>query len=76
MIVEGIEILDQNWGSKLKEVNVILSQYEDFTSPTYQLRGLKSINGNWVLIKPIQPHFIEALNIKWVDVELMVNDEL
>lgn len=74
MIVQGIELTSEEFDLKIKEVDNILNQFDDFTSPTYQIKGLKSVNDLFILIKPIQNHYIQALRINWVDIELKVNE--
>lgn len=70
MIVQGIEISDKDWDSTILEVDTKLKQFKDFTSQTYQLKGLKSINDKWILLKPKQPHFCEVLDFDWEEIEV------
>lgn len=77
MIIQGIELTNQEWDVLLPQVDELLSQSTDFTSPTYSLKGLKSVNDLWILVKPTQPEFIELLqplNLEWKKVEIMINE--
>ena len=70
MKVLGIEILDEDWISTILEVDTKLKNFKDFTSPTYQLKGLKSVNDKWILLKPKQLHFCEVLDYDWNEIEI------
>lgn len=75
MTTLGIELTEQDWDTLLPQVDNLLKQSTDFTSPTYSLKGLESVNDLWILVKPTQLEFVELLeplNLKWVDVELKV----
>ncbi len=77
MIIQGVELNNQEWEQLLPQVDELLRQSPEFTSPTYSLKSLKSINNLWILVKPTQKEFVELLkplNLKWVDVELKVNE--
>lgn len=79
MITQGIELNNQEWEELLPKVDELLRQSPEFTSPTYSLQGLKSVNDLWILVKPTQPEFIELLqplNLNWQEVEILINDEL
>lgn len=76
MKVIGVEILEENWNSTILEVDTKLKKFKDFTSQTYQLKGLKSINDKWILLKPKQAHFCEVLNFDWKELEVLQTDEL
>lgn len=70
MKVIGVEILDKDWNSAILEVDTKLKKFKDFTSPTYQLKGLKSINDKWILLKPKQAHFCEVLDFDWKEIDI------
>ena len=70
MKVLGIEIENENWDLTIKSVDNKLSKFKDFTSPTYQLKGIKSINDKWILLKPKQAHFCEVLDFDWQEYEI------
>jgi hypothetical protein len=79
MTTLGIELSEQEWDTLLPQINEILKQSTDFTSPTYSLKGLKSVNDLWILVKPTQTEFIELLqplNLEWVEVEILQPEEL
>lgn len=67
----GVEITDKDWNSTILEVDAKLKKFKDFTSPTYQLKGLKSINDKWILLKPKQAHFCEVLDFDWKEIEVL-----
>lgn len=74
MIVQGIELTENQWDELLPQVDNLLSQSTEFTSPTYSLKGLKSVNDLWILVKPIYSEFItllEPLNINWTEIEIL-----
>lgn len=78
MITQGIELNNQEWEQLLPQVDELLRKSPEFTSPTYSLKGLKSVNDLWILVKPIQAEFIELLkplNINWEDIEILQNTE-
>jgi len=73
MITLGIELTENEWNALLPEVDDLLKQSSEFTSPTYSLKGLKSVNDLFILVKPTQTEFIELLqplNLNWIDVEI------
>lgn len=70
----GVEITDKDWNSTILEVDAKLKKFKDFTSPTYQLKGLKSINNKFILLKPKQPHFCEVLNFDWQEIEIQTEE--
>lgn len=77
MIIQGVELNNQEWEELLPQVDNLLRQSPEFTSPTYSLKGVKSVNGLWVLVKPTQTEFIELLqplNLDWVEVEILQAD--
>jgi hypothetical protein len=79
MFIKGIELTGEDWDNLLPQIDELLRQSPEFTSPTYSLQGLKSVNDLWILVKPTQPEFIELLkplNLNWQDVEILINDEL
>ena len=76
MKVIGVEILDKDWNSTISEVDAVLKGFEDFNSPTYQHKGIKSINDKWILLKPKQAHFCEVLYFDWKELEILQTDEL
>lgn len=76
MKVIGVEILDKDWNSTISEVDAVLNGFKDFNSPTYQLKGIKSVNDKWILLKPKQAHFCEVLNFDWKELEILQTDEL
>ena len=79
MRTQGIELSNQEWETILPQVDELLSQSTEFTSSTYSLQNLKSVNDLWILVKPTQSEFIELLqplNLNWQEVEILINDEL
>lgn len=75
----GIELNDIDFDNLLVKVDELLKQSKEFTSSSYTGKSLKTVNGLWFFAKPDRADFIDLLkplNIKWVEVELMVNDEL
>lgn len=76
MTTLGVELTEQNFDELLPQVDELLKQSKDFTSPTYQLKGLKSINNKFILLKPKQAHFCEVLNFDWQELEILQTDEL
>ena len=76
MKVLGIEILDKDWNSTISEVDTKLKKFKDFTSPTYQLKGIKSINDKWILLKPKQEHFVKVLDFDWKEYEILQSEEI
>lgn len=75
----GLELNDIDFDNLLVKVDELLKQSKDFTSLSYTGKSLKTVNGLWFFAKPDRNDFIELLkplNIEWVEVELMVNDEL
>ena len=77
MIIQGVELNNQEWEQLLPKIDNLLMQSNEFTSPTYSLKGLKSVNDLWILVKPTQPEFIELLqplNLEWKKVEIMINE--
>ena len=79
MITQGIELNNQEWQQLLPQVDELLRQSPEFTSPTYSLQGLKSVNDLWILVKPTQTEFIELLqplNLNWQEVEIFQPEEL
>lgn len=74
MITQGIELNNHEWEELLPQVDELLRQSNEFTSPTYSLKGLKSVNDLWILVKPKQEEFINLLlplNINWTNVEVL-----
>lgn len=74
MIIQGVELNNQEWEQLLPKIDNLLMQSNEFTSPTYSLKGLKSVNDLWILVKPTQPEFIELLeplNINWTEIEIL-----
>lgn len=72
MIVQGIET--NNFDALIIQVDNLLRQSTEFTSPTYQIKELKSVNDLWILVKPTQPEFVELLeplNINWTEIEIL-----
>jgi len=77
MIIKAIELTDNEWDLLLPKIDEILIKNEDFTSPTYSEKGLKSINDLWILVKPERENFVELLtplNINWTNCEVRIGD--
>lgn len=79
MIIQGVELNNQEWEQLLPQVDELLRQSPEFTSPTYSLKGVKSVNDLWILVKPKQEEFINLLaklNLQWAEIEIKKQEEI
>lgn len=79
MITQGIELNNQEWEQFLPQVDELLRQSPEFTSPTYSLKSLKSVNDLFILVKPDKKEFIDLLaklNLQWAEIEIKKQEEI
>lgn len=79
MITLGIELTNQEWEQLLPQVDELLRQSPEFTSPTYSLKSLKSVNDLFILVKPDKKEFIDLLaklNLQWAEIEIKKQEEI
>ena len=77
--IKGVEKTDKEFDVLIQQIDDILKQNKEFTSPTFCGKGLLSVNGLNIIPMPKQEVFIELLkplNIIWVDCEIKVNTEI
>ena len=78
-MITGIELNNQQWEELLPQVDELLKQSPEFTSPTYSLKGLKSVNDLFILVKPDKKEFIDLLaklNLQWAEIEIKKQEEI
>ena len=71
-MIRAIELTKTQFKAKEKAITDILLPLDEFTSPTYQLDGLPTVNNKVLLLEPKQPLFIksiESLNIEFKDLD-------
>lgn len=71
-MIRAIELTQEQFEINEKVITDLLKPLNEFTSPTYQLNGIETINGKVLLLEPKQQVFIDAisgLNIAFTDVD-------
>lgn len=71
-MIKGIKLTEKEFNSSVLKIDEKLTKLKEFTSPTYQSKGIPTKDGLVILLKPKQQVFIDALkplNIKWADIK-------
>lgn len=79
MFIRGIELTSNEWDILLPQVDELLRQSPEFTSPTYSLKSLKSVNDLFILVKPDKKEFIDLLaklKLQWAEIEIKKQEEI
>jgi hypothetical protein len=71
-MIRAIELTNTQFTLREQDITALLKPLKEFTSPTYQLNGIETINGKLLLLEPKQQVFIDAissLNIPFTDID-------
>ena len=71
-MIRAIELTNTQFATKEKEITDLLKPLNEFTSPTFQLNGIETVNGKVLLLEPKQQIFIDAirsLNIPFTNID-------
>lgn len=71
-MIRAIELTSTQFTLREQDITTLLKPLKEFTSPTYQLNGIETINGKLLLLEPKQQVFIDAissLNIPFTDID-------
>lgn len=68
-MIRGIKLTQSEFITTEKEITKILSPFKEFTSPTYQKKGIETNDGFYILLEPKQQIFKDALDIEFIDLD-------
>ena len=79
--IRAIELTKEQFQEKEKAITTLLKPLKGFSSPTYQLKGIETVNDLFLLLEPKEQEFkgvVKELNIEFKDLntDIIKRDEI